>query len=315
MGRQIFRKTALERVSTPEQLDQLLPVTSPRGWLALAALGILLLAAVAWGLFGTVTTTVEGQGVLIREDGVKRIVSPRPGVVRAVLVHVGDVVHRRQNLVEFDPRYAEPAAPPRQVGPTDRRGEPGGSPGAREEAVARPRPTVPSDDPYLSSTHYGRVLEVLVAEGSVLQKGSVVVTLEPLLTEHLEGLLYVPVGDGHKVQPGMRVELSPSTVKKNEFGYLIGTVTKVDRFPSSHEAMMLTLENEELVRSLTGDSPCLRVSVELTPEETVSGYQWSSSQGPPLELHSGTPCRARITVREQRPIRLLIPTIRDLLGF
>ncbi len=35
----IFRKVALERLSSPEQLDQLLQVTDPKGWLALGALG------------------------------------------------------------------------------------------------------------------------------------------------------------------------------------------------------------------------------------------------------------------------------------
>ena len=38
----IFRKVALERLSSPEQLDQLMQVTSPKGWLALAGLGALL---------------------------------------------------------------------------------------------------------------------------------------------------------------------------------------------------------------------------------------------------------------------------------
>ena len=35
----IFRKVSLDRLSSPEKLDQLLPVTDRKGWLALLASG------------------------------------------------------------------------------------------------------------------------------------------------------------------------------------------------------------------------------------------------------------------------------------
>ena len=44
----IFRKVSLERLASPEQLDQLMRVTDARGWVALAGLGLILLTAVGW---------------------------------------------------------------------------------------------------------------------------------------------------------------------------------------------------------------------------------------------------------------------------
>jgi hypothetical protein len=38
MDKPLFRQAALERLSSPEQLDQLVRVTHPLGWLALLAL-------------------------------------------------------------------------------------------------------------------------------------------------------------------------------------------------------------------------------------------------------------------------------------
>jgi len=45
-GRSLFRQAALERTSSPEQLDRLLTITDTRGWLALLASGMLLRFAV-----------------------------------------------------------------------------------------------------------------------------------------------------------------------------------------------------------------------------------------------------------------------------
>lgn len=281
MATQMFRKVALERLSSPEQLDQLLQVTSPKAWIALIALGGVLLAAVLWGILGTVSTTVEGQGVLIRPEGVKSVVASRTGVVSNVLVRPGDVVYKEREIVQ----------------------------------VAEPRGGGGSDVAFLVSNYSGRVLEVLVSEGSTVEKGTVLVTLEPL-DDRLEALIYVPAAEGQRIRPGMKVEISPSTVKWSEFGYLVGEVEEAAKFPSTHEGMMRSLENAELVRSLASAGPCVRVTARLTPDaNTPSGYRWSSSRGPELAMHHGTPCRVRITVRAQRPVSLLIPKIRDLLGF
>ena len=85
-----FRKVALERMSSPEQLDQLLRVTTPKSWLALLSLVALLTVAVAWGYWGQLTTRVSGQGVLIRAGGVQNVVPLGAGQVVDIRVRVGD---------------------------------------------------------------------------------------------------------------------------------------------------------------------------------------------------------------------------------
>ncbi len=61
----IFRKVALDRLSSPEELDQLSRITSPRAWLGLAAIAGLLLAVLAWSILATIPTFVEGEGALV----------------------------------------------------------------------------------------------------------------------------------------------------------------------------------------------------------------------------------------------------------
>jgi len=60
MRRPIFRRAALERLSSPERLDELIEVTTPRLWLVLLGACVLLLAVVGSGLHGRVPSTVRG---------------------------------------------------------------------------------------------------------------------------------------------------------------------------------------------------------------------------------------------------------------
>ena len=50
----IFRQKSIDRVSSPEQLNDYIRVTTPTVWLVLLALVILLLGMLAWSVFGTV---------------------------------------------------------------------------------------------------------------------------------------------------------------------------------------------------------------------------------------------------------------------
>lgn len=54
MQDKLFRKAALEKLSSPEELDQLMQVTTPRAWLALIGVIALMAIGVAIGLLGKI---------------------------------------------------------------------------------------------------------------------------------------------------------------------------------------------------------------------------------------------------------------------
>ncbi|HSU82258.1 MAG TPA: NHLP bacteriocin system secretion protein, partial [Thermoanaerobaculia bacterium] len=97
----IFRKVSLERLSSPEQLDQMVQVTDPKGWIALAGLGALLLAAIAWGIWGSIPTEAQGDGILLRQGGISDLVSNAAGQVQEMLVGVGDVIEKGQPVARI----------------------------------------------------------------------------------------------------------------------------------------------------------------------------------------------------------------------
>jgi len=69
----IFRKEALERLSSPEQLDQLMKIVTPRSLLPLLALGSLLGCGLIWSVVGRIPVTTTGQGALVHADTVENM--------------------------------------------------------------------------------------------------------------------------------------------------------------------------------------------------------------------------------------------------
>ena len=58
MKSQLFRAKSLERVSSPEQLNDYIRVTNPSVWMALAAVVFLLIGICVWGMFGKLDTVL-----------------------------------------------------------------------------------------------------------------------------------------------------------------------------------------------------------------------------------------------------------------
>ena len=55
----IFREKSMDRVSSPESLNDYIRVTSPSVWITLLALVILLAGMLVWSIFGKVTVQHE----------------------------------------------------------------------------------------------------------------------------------------------------------------------------------------------------------------------------------------------------------------
>ena len=55
MNNSIFRQKSIDKVSSPEKLDDYIRVTTPSVWITLAAIAILLIGTIVWGFFGELT--------------------------------------------------------------------------------------------------------------------------------------------------------------------------------------------------------------------------------------------------------------------
>ncbi len=96
--RELFRKKSLERLSSPERLDQLLHVVDRKNWVPLLSVAMLSASLLAWAIFGWIPINVEGRGILIRPRRIVEIQSPGEGRLVSLRVEIDDVVHKGEVL-------------------------------------------------------------------------------------------------------------------------------------------------------------------------------------------------------------------------
>ena len=64
----LFNKSSLERISSPEKLNDYIQVANPGAWLVLFAMLAMLLGLLVWGFFGSITETAVFTGTVLEGE-------------------------------------------------------------------------------------------------------------------------------------------------------------------------------------------------------------------------------------------------------
>jgi|LakMenE18May11ns_1017448.scaffolds.fasta_scaffold9954320_3 multidrug efflux pump subunit AcrA (membrane-fusion protein) len=97
-----FRKEALEALSSPEQLDQPLPLLRPSHWATLLGLLLFAGAILLWSILGRVPVRIQGRGVLLLPEALVPVQSPSSGPLQEILVKEGQCVKAGHTVARID---------------------------------------------------------------------------------------------------------------------------------------------------------------------------------------------------------------------
>ena len=67
MNKHLFKKSSMDKVSSPEQLQDYVKVANPGLWMVISAIVILLAGVIAWGFIGKIATTMSTA--IVTDDG------------------------------------------------------------------------------------------------------------------------------------------------------------------------------------------------------------------------------------------------------
>ena len=399
----LYRKAALEKLASPERLDVLMQVTSPRGWLALYTMGGVLFALLIWSVFGSIPTRVDGDGILIRGGVLREIRASTPGELVGLSVRINDVVKQDQVVGQLRQSDYSDEIRATETKKRELSQEAGAGEGEDRATISGLQANIQSSEAEiktfqqelsksredlklkqqslakglitrqrvmtaerdvvslagrveslrgnirslyaqmrgieqrirgryqaaeniqieldrlrteatLRSPTIGRVIEIKKRIGDSVASGEVIAVVEPEAAE-MEPVVYVNSSTGKQIKAGMEAQVSPSTVKREDYGYMKATIDYVGEYPVTPQAVQSSVANQALAQELIGASAKIEVRAKLSrSKNTTSGYAWSSSGGPSFRIQSGTRVTVSVVVDRRRPITLVLPIIRRTLG-
>jgi HlyD family secretion protein len=286
------KKTAANADWQPEHLDRMMTVVHVKSWIAMATVGIVLLALVIWGFGGTMQVRQDASGALVRSGKVIDIFAENDSVILDLAVARGDMVEQDQVLARIDQ--------PELVSQINLLLTQGGSPEEiellRQELLQRSQ---------ILTTRAGLVYDVYVKAGNYVQKGEKIATIQVDAgkDKSLECLLFVPVGNMKDIDVGQQVSVYPAGASKKTYGNMSGQVSFISEYPVTYQYLYEMLGSEDLAASFLATSACYEVALTLdVSEETPTGFEWTTSMGPSKPFGNMTLCDASIIVDELRPI-------------
>jgi len=166
----------------------------------------------------------------------------------------------------------------------------------------------------LTSSVAGRVIEVRKNVGDTVAENDVVATLEDA-TANVQVIAFVNADVGRRILAGMPAEVSPTDVKREEYGFMLANVSERGEFAASDAYIMSRMRNEAVTKKLTGQGTVIEVRAALkTKASTPSGFEWSTSGGPPTKIGGGTLVSVNIVVARKAPITMVMPFLRKTFG-
>jgi HlyD family secretion protein len=266
----MFRRSAIRRVSSPDQLDTVVRSALPRQWLALAALLAMVVAAIIWACVATIPTTLSGPGYFLPEGGRQQVEAPATGTLSALSLQVG------QHIV------------------------PGDVLGTIMPTVPGQAKTAPVD--VTSPVNAGTVTEVDAAPGAYVTAGQLIAVVDPAGWP-LVVYSYLPAAEAAGLPPGLPARVTFSGGIGSAYGYAEGTVESVSTYPVSQQRLNLVLGAGSLVSTVEAQGPSDEIVVQLNMSATTpSGFEWGSGQGPPGQLPPGLPATVELVVGSHHPI-------------
>lgn len=292
----LFRKSSLDRIASPERLHEYIKITHLGIWAVLLACLALLVAVGFWGLYGNIPDTANAFGIIFPQHGVTTVIPTVGGRISNMRVQVGDFVVAGQVLA---------------VIPQDdlirRINEERNSPEPDERLLASLLAEYESGSLVLSPVS-GIVLSARATNETISSSEAIATIVQQEKYSNDRQLIsYVPVSVAQKLKEGMEVQVSPDFAPREEYGFMYGHITSIGTYPVSYADVLSLVGNEQYAQALLPPENSVELRVTLTVDPSSSNkLKWSNKKGESLLLSIGTHCSMQIVVRNYRPYELIL---------
>lgn len=272
MKKQLFRKTALDEMASPERIDEYIRISSVSTFVILGGLFGFMCAVIVWGVAGHVSENVKIQGVVFPFEGTRSVTLPKDGIVRELFVKRGDYVRAgdRVALVSVDQQFT-----------------------------------------VLSASADGTVLSYKERASQFTAYEPIVNLLrqDPVRKER-EIIAFTTFENLRKLKKGMPVQVSPLDLPREKYGYIKGRIVGVDDYPLSKQEALNMLKVESFANDIFPEKATFAVRILLEEDPGKPGQvYWSHAKEKEVRIDTGTFCGIQIVTKRMPVYRKLFDEI------
>ncbi len=300
---ELFRKTSLDTLSTPEQLDKQVKIMRPSAWIVFAAFVAAFVTFVIWGFTYKITNGVNMNGVVFTNNNIIASVAERECLVKDVLVKEGDYVQIGDIIaVVSNDEYLDNIRECRYKMESLEKNS--------EEYSTVSKKLDELIESYVASTviksNADGYIQTVKSSGRALMAGDTIASIMAD-TGYNEVVAYVPLQDSNNIELGMPAQVSPLYAPREEYGYMTGVVTAVSDTPVSEDSIIAKMGNLSYVENIMPEGICVEVRIRLDfDENSANRYKWSNKKGEELFVELGTQCSIIVVADEYLPVEMLL---------
>jgi HlyD family secretion protein len=263
----IFRKKALEKVSSLEELDIILNIVKPKDWIALIVGIIIGISIILWAFFGKIISIAGGNGIFLDFSKIVSVVSPTDGIV---------------DVKEFI-----------------------GSRIKKDDVIAIILDQKVNKKISVKSPYDGLITNIYQNNGDIVSKDQTLMELQRSKniskSDSEKFYCFVPVKQGDKIRNNMKVKIFSWALEPNEKKYFYGIVEKISYIPADETYFNTILLGKRFYNYFTNNGPVVPVIVR--PLYIESKVEPPLADDIPL----GTLSDIDVILIETKPIVYLLP--------
>ena len=299
----LFRKNALDTLATPEQLDKHTEIISVSIWIIFLILIVGTITFVLWSFTYHITNSVNLEGIIFPNNKVVQKKAIRDCIVTDVLVSEGEHVETGDIIavISYDEILDEKDSAKSEL--------------LKFENNSEQYNIVKNNikeliDKYIAMTviksSCSGYVQSIVSDGTALTTGNFIFSVMPD-SGYDEVVSYVPMQTAKSLSLGMQTQISPVYAPREEYGYMLGTITSVGDTPVSEESIIAKMGTLSYVKDILPETSFveIRIRLDLNPE-AENNYHWSNEKGEKLSVGFGTQCSVAAIIDEYRPVELLL---------
>lgn len=227
----LFRRSAVKRLSQPEQPGKPVITVSPMSWLALIGIALILILTFSWFFFGKIPVYISCEGIITSPESSGAIFANSAGIVEDLFVSPGNFINEGDEIAVI-------------VSPSGRR------------------------NPIISEVS-GTVSVLLVGAGDPVTNGSEIIRITPPIDSDKAAVFFIPLPQSQDLMPGMRAVLSP--VSDNYSNRSEAKIVYTGKYASSINNLSFVLgEDNNMSRLFLGNDPICTVVCVIDDDSAFS---------------------------------------------